>query len=95
MRKKRERDMLEGAIRRLEEKGWCKGNFRDGRGRYCILGALLAEGTPSEAIIVENRLQRFVRGAPRAVRPLSWWNDRDSRTKKQVINLLRRGLEAL
>lgn len=64
----------------IEERGHCKGLYRD-RGRYCVLGAFGAAGQGS--LEASRRLWEALGDIPR-------WNDAPERTPEEVISTLRR-----
>lgn len=90
------RDIYHKAIKIIEKRGWYQGEYCNfSNGSVCLLGAIgIACGIQDENL--ENN--EFEPNWTRATTKLNGllhcnaaqWNDRGCRTKKDVINLLRR-----
>ena len=89
-------DVLERAADLLEEFGWCQGQFGSkGYGSFCAIGAIF------EASVDLSNRNFSALAAPLGYKDgsdlgasLSRWNDREGRTKEEVVALLRSGAEA-
>lgn len=81
----------------LEKKGWTQGNYEDGRGRHCLMGAINAVFSTRYYMKTDTTWDR----ADQAIKmiadelgtgmgALTVWNDRPGRTADEVIGVLRK-----
>ncbi|MGH9155306.1 MAG: DUF6197 family protein [Acidimicrobiales bacterium] len=79
---------LERAADLIEERGWCRGRFRDDSGRICIDFALLSadivHNAQARKYVVEELRSRGVR-----CHDLALWNDFQAGGSDDVVDLLR------
>ena len=72
----------------LLERGWCKGNFENEHGEFCLLGAMATvhpdlDDTYRQAKFILRELIN---------QPLHQWNDSPGRTRGDVLELLTQGI---
>ena len=81
--------VLDAAADYIEGYGWCQYKLEDGRGRACLMGALLrvwSDETIEHRYAVLDRLAGLL---GRSVNSIALWNDAPGRTKEEVIAALR------
>jgi hypothetical protein len=69
--------------------GWCQGDYRDGQGRYCVLGALDYEVPSKAGKKAIDALNEALGGHI----SLGTWNDMPGRTVEDVIGFIDRVLQ--
>lgn len=95
-RERTARDVLLGAARLIEERGWLQHNYRGPNGERCATSALLAAAhfrisQPNPAYCEANRrLERVIRD-----RSVTGWNDKPGRTEAEVLAALRQAAEGV
>ena len=92
--------LLEMALKKIE-KGWCQGSFaQDKNGKpvyrdsqkavkWCAIGAIYAVNTSSNIVDAWDFLEQSL---PKKHIHIPVWNDKNGRTKEQVINLYKRAI---
>lgn len=84
--------VLLGAAKILEEKGWCRGQYRSGDGHYCVLGALKkAKGVKGDQYVLPEVQALMGELGYHTSYPNSMlidWND-GQKSKWPVIRVLR------
>ena len=93
------RELLWEAANLLERRGWRRGYYVGDRSEYCMIGALnmaAGEGPISLGRNPTKMRARALLAKTLGVRSkmLTAWNDKESRTKEEVIDALRRASEA-
>lgn len=85
----------------IEERGHSIGMLKDQSGRMCLWGAIsfVVDGNalsarPETREMVMTKAIQALRPFTRGAHPIMW-NNRPTRTKTQVINLLRRAAKAM
>lgn len=84
------------AIKVLEERGWCQGDYQDEKGRVCLVGAvgLVVSDRPAAPALDERyyplhkTLQRVI-----GSRLVSAWNDDPLTTYEDAVLCLKRAHE--
>lgn len=79
---------LERAADLIEERGWCRGRFRDEGGRICVDFALVSADIVNNArarrVVLDELRSRGVR-----CNDLALWNDFQAQGSADVVDLLR------
>lgn len=96
-RTKRQRlaDIYNKAADAINQHGHSIGLLRDSRGRMCVWGAI--------AFVMEGNAMKSSTRSHRALNPLTdflnydvvAWNNKPKRTKRQVVNMLRRAARSI
>ena len=69
----------------LTTRGWTQGDYEDGTGEVCLHGAIrLCQPVPGDAHLIERVEARLNRWS-------TAWNDEDTRTEREVLDLARSG----
>ena len=82
----------------IEKHGWDQGQYFGEERRACMVGAMIAAADPKRTLRVES-VERKIRPAINYMldrlgeSPIDW-NDRDGRTKQEVMQALRDGAAA-
>ena len=79
-------DMLDRAIRALDERGWCQGCFEDRGGRICLQGAVRVGMGATPKTWPDGDQAEVYRPLRAAIgtSAVSDWNDRPERTQVEV-----------
>lgn len=91
-------EVLDATVKVLR-KGWCKGAYQDGN-RFCIAGAMNVVLYGKGTLVPEDDEDPEDKTAVLAVETLTKkdmavWNDAPSRTKKQVLAVVKKAAENL
>jgi len=79
---------LERAADLIEERGWCRGRFRDEAGRMCIDFAMVSADLTTNALARRCVLDEL-RGRGVRCNDLALWNDFQAVDSHEVVDLLR------
>jgi hypothetical protein len=82
------RRILLGAAEIIEQRGWCQGDFQDGNGRVCMLGAISISSVSSPMGEAGNAIVLL------GLKSVTQWNDTPGRTKEEVVARLRTAAHA-
>lgn len=86
---------LQGAIKVLDEQGWCRNYLEDSKGRHCAMGAI-REVDPYHYEDTEVAVARYLQRS--LLQPRGWiaeWNDKRVRDKREVIRTFRKVIKAI
>lgn len=85
-------ELISRTIEVLEQRGWTKGHYEDGRG-FCLMGAVGKASDEAghrgtrERFLIIDAIYKVLPAADQEIL-LTTWNDRKSRTFPQVVKLL-------
>lgn len=84
------KDVLIGAREAIMTRGWCQGNYSDSIGAVCLLGALRcgSGGHPLAPVVTQGFQDAVSRILFKIDTDIDRWNDKKSRTKEEVLQLL-------